>query len=165
MIKPESTDTTTENIFGDLEPSGYESKVPSQIEIKELCKDIKPSLSKFLTADPKVASKSNLLHEVSNLQPSSLPQQTKSPKGIDKSLSRVPPNKSPIHSKRIPYKQPLKPEPKPQPVEVKPEFKTMINKKSLKMVKDSKPIFSDERYNKEMAERERKKYNAQLKKK
>jgi len=28
MIKPESTDTTTENIFCDLEPSSYESKVP-----------------------------------------------------------------------------------------------------------------------------------------
>ena len=121
MIKPESTDTTTENIFGDLEPSGYESKVPSEIEINELCKDIKPSLSKFLTADPKVASKSNLLHEVSNLQPSSLTQQVKSPKVMDKSPSRVPPDKSPLRPKRIPYKLPQKPELKPQPIEVKPE--------------------------------------------
>lgn len=48
-------------------------------------------------------------------------------------------------------------------IEVKPEFKPMINKKSLQMVKDSQPIFSDERYNKEMAERERRKYDAQVK--
>lgn len=79
---------------------------------------------------------------------------------MDKSPSRVPPDKSPLRPKRIPYKLPQKPELKPQPIEVKPEFKPMINKKSLKMVKDSQPIFSDERYNKEMAERERKKYDA-----
>ena len=60
---------------------------------------------------------------------------------MDKSCSRVPPDKSPLRPKRIPYKLPQKPELKPQPIEVKPEF-------------------SDERYNKEMAERERKKYDA-----